>query len=433
MVEGPRRVGKTFLLHHLLAAQPEAVTTIYFEATQAGERDQLRRFGAAVSAALGADTPPLGAHPTWEQALSALAYVARRRPVLVVIDEATYLMASTPGFASQVQVVWDAVTVTGSPTHLALVLTGSAVGLMEDALVHSGPLYGRASDVVHMRPFAIAEAHEFCGRPEAAAMLEAYAACGGYPLHLDAWAFEETAQENLLRLAGRPGGLLLEDADRQLNTLPSSHRRILSAVGNGRAKPSDIAGEAGQRIDRGLESLVRARYVRAATPLGAPLKARPEYRVEDAYLRFWFRILSGGVQRIESGQGAAVLAHSRGEWQTHLGWVFEQAAREHAAHLVAVGELPHEAQVDEWWTVAGTPCQIDVLGMVEHRTAFVGEAKWSARPLGSPELDDLADRARLAPRPVPQPTLLLYGRGGVRPDVLVGGVRGYDAADVLAR
>lgn len=430
VVEGPRRVGKSFLLHHLLASLPSEVTPVYFEATQGGERDQLRRFAEAVATALGQQAPPMGGLSSWDDALASIAYVARQRRLVVVIDEATYLTATTTGFMSTVKSLFDQLTLEADAPALTLILTGSAVGLMTDALDHRGPLYGRTSDILRLRPFTAAQASEFCGHPDPVALLEAYAACGGYPLHLDAWDFAADTQVNLQRLATSPGGLLLEDAGLLLATLPDASRRTLIAVGQGRAKRGEIQNEVGARVDRPLESLLRARYVQAVTPLGAPLRARPEFRVDDAYLRFWFRVISGGVQRIEAGQGATVLAGTAEQWQGQLGWCFEQAARDHALRLTAAGELP-TAQVGEWWTVSGQQCQLDVLGLDQHRTVFVGEAKWSRRPLGSAEVDELARRGRLAPRPVAQPTLVLWGRGGVRPEVQVGAVRGYGPEQML--
>lgn len=433
VVEGPRRTGKTFLLHHLLARLPPDVTPVYFEATQAGERDQLRRFTEALSVALGPEAPPTGTLTSWQQVLAVCAYVARRRPLVVVLDEATYLTGSTPGFMSIVKSQWDTLAVEASPPALTLILTGSAVGLMQDALDHNGPLYGRPHDVLRLRPFTASEAFEFCGRPDPVALFEAYAACGGYPLHLDAWDFEQDVERNLLRLAGTAGAVLLEDAELLLATVPETFRRTLIAVGQGRAKRGEVENEVGGRVDRPLEALVRARFVRAATPIGAPLKARPEYRVDDAYLRFWFRCLSGGVQRIEAGQGRAVLQHAGQQWQTHLGWVFEQASVDHAAQLVARGDLPAGTQVGEWWTTSGQQAQIDVLGLLEHRTVFVGEAKWSRQPLGATAVDDLAAKLRRSPNPVAQPLLLLWGRGGVRPEVQVGAVQGFGPLEMLQR
>lgn len=409
------------------------ITAVYFEATQAGERDQLRRFGEALRTGLGPDqVPPGPPFATWEHALGFCAFVARSRPLVVVIDEATYLMESTPGFASVVQVVWDSVASQVGP-QLMMVLTGSATGMVEDMLGYGGALYGRAGLTLRLDPLTVVEASAFVGHPDPAALLEAYAACGGYPLHLDSWDFEATAKDNLLRLAGSPGGLLLEDASLVLARLRPTDHAVISAIGQGRAKRSELANEVPTRIDRALDALIQARFVRAVRPLGAPKKARPEYRMADAYLRFWFRVLANHVQQIEAGQGEAVLAHASGEWQAQLGMVFEQAAREHAVELVRRGVLPEGTLVDEWWTTSGGQCQVDVLGMTDHRSTVIGEARWSHQPLGAAEVDALSRALRRVPDPIANPWLVLWGRGGVREEVKVGRVLGFGPADMLGQ
>ncbi|MGH9108388.1 MAG: DUF234 domain-containing protein, partial [Acidimicrobiales bacterium] len=141
--------------------------------------------------------------------------------------------------------------------------------------------------------------------------------------------------------------------------------------------------------------------------------------------------LANHVQRIEAGQGAAVLEHVTGEWQNHLGVVFETMAREHAVRMVGDGLLAPGTLVGEWWTTSGEPHQVDVLGLHDHRTVAVGEARWQRQPLGPREVDGLARSLRFVPDPVAQPLLLLWGRHGVRPDVATGPVRGFDLRDML--
>ena len=433
VLSGPRRVGKSLLAHHALAAD-HGCRPVYFEATQAGEAAQLRRFRAAIVEALGEDVVPPGPSPqTWEQAFQLLAFLAIDAPLAVVVDEATYLMASTPGFASMVQAVWDAMAVQATPPRLAIVLTGSALGLVEDALSHRGALYQRPTLHLALRPFTAAKAWEFVGRPDPVALLEAYAASGGYPLHLDAWDFGRSTGDNLLALAGTPGGVLVEDGSHLLAGLAEAHQRVLIAVGLGRSRPSEIAKEAGGRIERPVEALRRAGLIRACTPLGAPRQARPSYRVDDAYLRFWFRVLANHVQRVEAGQGAAVLLHAEQAWQEQLGWSFEEAARDHATWLVESGVLPPGTLTGEWWTASGQPAQVDVLALRDHRTVAVGEARWQGRPLGPNAVEEVAAKLRVVPDPAAQPLLLLWGRGGVQPAVQVGAVHGFSAADMLLR
>lgn len=431
VLSGLRRVGKTFLLQHFQARSER--TVVYFEATQAGEAAELRRFHEVLHRALGPeDAPPYPAFSSWEQALQFAAYLARSRPLTVILDEVTYLMASSPGFASSVQAVWDSIAASAHGPALMLVLAGSAVGVVEDALDYRGALYQRPSVVLRMEPFTAAQANRYLGAPEPTTVVEAYASCGGYPLHLDAWDPDRSTEDNLLRLAGTPGGLLLEDGAALIGSLTDNVRRVLIAVGHGRARHSEIVDDVGGRVDRPIEAAQRARLVRGEVPLGAPQRARPLYRVDDPFLRFWLRLLANHVQQIEAGQGVAVLEHVSGEWQHHLGVVFEQIAREHAVRLARDGTLPSGTLVGEWWTTSGDPCQVDVLGLREHRTVGIGEARWQRQPLGPREVDGLARALRHVPDPVAQPLLLLWGRGGVRPEVAVGHVRGFGLPDMLA-
>lgn len=432
VLSGLRRVGKTFLLQHFLEGL-RSTTTVYFEATQAGQIAQLRRFGETLrrAAVPGDDVPPIPAFGTWEDALQFCVFLARSRPLAVVIDEVTYLMTSSPGFTSTVQAVWDSIASSARGPALTLVLSGSAVGIVEDALDYRGALYRRPTLLLRLEPFSVAQAYRYSGMPEPSRLMEAYSACGGYPLHLDAWDFDRTTDGNLARLAGSPGGLLIEDGAALLAGLPDQMRRVLLAVGQGRSRRNEIADDVGARVDRPLEAVQRARLVQGFAPLGAPQKARPLYRVPDPFLRFWLRLLANHVQRIEAGQGPAVLQHGAGEWQHHLGVVFEQAAREHAIRLERDGTLPSGTLVGEWWSVSGQPCQVDVLGLHNHRTVAVGEARWQRQPLSSADVDALARSLRRVPDPVAQPLLLLWSRGGVRPEVAVGPVRGYELSDML--
>lgn len=411
VISGLRRVGKTLLARHLLADVDDRMTTVYVEATEAGGSRQLERFHAALLAAVGDVLPPGPVPATWEQALGLAAFAARRRPLVVVIDEATYIMASTPGFASEVQVVWDSMVVEADPPRLALILTGSQIGLTEDALSNQGALYQRPTLSLRIDPFTPAEAYQFVGRPDPTSFLEAYAACGGYPLHLDRWDFEAPTAHNLLRLAGTPGGLLLEDGTLTLARLSEPARRVLIAIGSGRTKLSEIANELG-RPERHIDSLVRSRLVRPHRAVGAPRQARPSFRVADVYLQFYFSLLASNVQLIESGQGAAVLDHMAPEWQGHLGATFEAAARLHASHLVSTGELPSGTLVDEWWTTSGEKAQVDVLGLGRDGPSSSARSSGRAGHSGTTRSTPWRPSCESSPDPWPNPACCSMGGVG---------------------
>lgn len=430
VVWGRRRVGKTFLLLHFVHRK----RAVYFGATQQAEGIELQRLAEAVRRDLGAETADLagGGFSSWEAALRFFVSLAKTERLIVVLDEVPYLAKSTPGFASVVQSIWDQMR---QGTKLLLVLTGSAVGTIESMLGAGGPLRGRPTETLRLDPLDPWNARLFLPRLDAVRFFEAYAACGGYPLHLSAWEPAESTEKNLERLAGAAGGVLLEDAASILSEdLPEhgGYARILAAIGRGRTRYAEIAGEAGQRVEHALEVLVRSGLVAKVAPVGAPRGARSIYAPADVYLGFWFRVLYSDMTLIEGGQGVAVLRRARPRWQDHLGHVFEETARAHARRLVGRGELPGDLMVGRWWATSGPGCEVDVLGLRGNRAALLGEAKWQADPLGVRELEQLRRKTPRVPRAVDEPLYALWGRGGATEEAKRAGARAFSLESMLA-
>lgn len=426
---GRRRVGKTFLLSHLVQEK----RSVFFAATRQGEARELARLHESVRRDLGEHTGDLagGSFASWEAALKFFSALAAEEPLLVVLDEVPYLAESTEGFPSIVQAVWDHLP---SGRHLMLVLTGSAVSTIEEMIDAGAALRGRPTVTMRLDPLSPLQARVFLPDLDPPAFFEAYAACGGYPLHLQAWRESSSTPTNLRNLAGTPGGILLEDARGILDEELASSRsygRVLAAIGRGRTRYSEIAGEAEQRVEYPLKVLGRAGLVVRETPVGAPRGASPTYRIDDTYLAFWFRVLYQDMGLIEGGQGEAVLSGARGRWQDHLGWTFEALARDHARRLVEAGDLPSDLVVGRWWADRGEPCEVDVLGLSQRRTALMGEARWRARPLGVKDLRRLQAKTARVPRPRDELLYRLWSRNGVTEAVEGAGALGYSLADML--
>ncbi len=411
IVWGRRRVGKTFLLSHFVRER----RSVFFGATQQAEGVELARLADAVRRDLGDQAADLtgGGFTSWEAALRFFVALATDEPLALVIDEVPYLSRSTPGLASVIQVVWDHVP---AGTKLMLVLTGSAVGMIEAMVGAGGALRGRPTLTLRLEPLGPVDARAFLPNLEEAAFLEAYAACGGYPLHLRAWDQEAGTDANLVALAAEPGGILLEDASSMLlEELSHSggYARILAAVGRGRTRFGEIAAETDQRIERPLEILERAGLLARALPVGAPKGARPRYEIGDPYLAFWFGVLYSEIPQIEAGQGRAVMRRRRPAWQQHVGAVFEDTARAHARRLAADDVLPSDLVVGRWWAATGEPCEVDVLGLRGSRTCLLGEARWQRQPLTGRDLRRLRSKTARTPNPVTEPVYALWSRGGV--------------------
>ena len=430
VIWGRRRVGKTYLLTYF-ARNKRAV---YFTATrQDTEERQLQRFAEQLREQLGDEVRDLapGTFPTWESALRFIARLAEAAPLLLVIDEAPRLTGGHADFADTVSAVWENHIRT---QRLMVVLSGSAVAVMEQMLGPHGGLHRRAGVERRMDPFSLTDARPFQPdlRPED--FIQAYAACGGYPLHLRRWSAASTVDENLLELAFTPGGLLLRDAPDILSEdldWRGGYERVLTAMAGGARRRSRIAGRAQQRIDYTLDRLRRAGYVRSVRSLGSGGSTDPMYEIADDYLAYWFAVLRDDADLIEGGQGAAVKQRTEGRWQTHLARVFEAAGRDHAVRLVAAGRFPADTVVGRWWK--DETAEIDVLGLTADHLALIGECRWQAKPLTERDLTDLRRRAaHVQPPPVAATTYAFWARGGADPALTRHpDVQAFTPADIL--
>lgn len=371
---GRRRVGKTFLLRHVLGQLRRPTRTLYWAATQDSAKQQLTELAAEVSEFLGG-TPPA---TSWSMLFDHLVDAAVNEPLTVALDEVPYLSKGRAAWASELQRSWDRARHIGKPCHLTLILTGSALATITSLVSSGGPLYGRPDELMRLDPFDLPTTASFLpAAAPAMAVFEAFAACGGYPLLLERWDTDAEALTNLINLAGDPLGPLAATAAVQLLDLPQAagYRRLLSTVGRGVSKYSELGARADQRIERPLAHLLASGLVQHCQPLGEPHSRRGRYIIGDVHLAFWFAVVEREMQLIEGGQGPSVIRRREPEWRKHLGAVFEQEAREHAARLAGLGTWgDNPVLVGEWWSDS-PQAQFDVAGTTGKKWAFVGEAK----------------------------------------------------------
>ena len=439
VVHGPRQVGKTFLLAHL-AAQVRAAGGRAVLATAlpgASERQQLDGVLNALRTDLPNDTSLLPDRVNdWRSALALLRNLAGREPLLVVLDEVPWYLATTRTWPGQLQVAWDEVRRERRPPALLLVLTGSAVATMRGLVGGEGAMFGRADEELAVAPFDLPAAAELLGPVVPHVVIEAYAACGGYPVHLRAWDAGAPTSSNLERLMGEPGALLAHSGERMLADLPDEggHRRVLHAIGSGEQVHARIRDRADQRLERPLALLSRAGLIRVQRPLGAPDRTPGRYLVADTYLRCWYELCWADLGLLDGGQGAAGISRRHPRWMRHLGAVFEEQARAHAVRLARAGRLPTPVIYGRWWATSGPQTEVDVLGLDgQGRSVLVGEAKWSDRPMDGRDVADLRRLAGAVPDPVRDPILAWWSRGGLGRDAIAAGVSGFGPADMIER
>jgi len=134
------------------------------------------------------------------------------------------------------------------------------------------------------------------------------------------------------------------------------------------------------------------------------------YEIADPYLAFWFGVLREDADLVEGGKGAAVQQRASCRWQSHLGRVFEEAARDHTVRMITAGELPPVMTVGRWWR--DEVVEVDVLGLLDGRTRLLGEARRQAGPVDHRDLRALTRKLEYLPEPHEDLEVALWSRGG---------------------
>src|SRR5690349_5195694 len=134
---GRRRAGKSFLLARTL----DGDRVVSFQGDEQGEAQHLALLAEEAGRRLiGSTALSFG---SWDAALTFFGEQAAREPVTVVLDEFQWLKSAQPALDSIIQRHWDGWDRDGVP--ITLVLSGSALTMMERLLEQGAPLYGRAT------------------------------------------------------------------------------------------------------------------------------------------------------------------------------------------------------------------------------------------------------------------------------------------------
>lgn len=414
VVYGRRRIGKTRLL--LEWCRPRG--GLYAVADQSAERMQLRYFAAAAADRLPALA---GAEwPDWATLLKALAREAIRAGFCgpVVLDELPYLVASSPSLPSVLQRWIDheareaglAVAVAGSSRHMMHGLT----------LAADAPLFGRAAEVLEIRPLPAGQLVEALRFPPRTAVA-AFGAFGGIPRYWELLEpFGADIDAAVEALVVDPLGALHEEPDRLLaDEAPpaTALRPLLDAIGSGAHRVSEIAGRLGlpaTSLARPLARLAGLGLVRREQPFGSDEKGgkRALYRIADPLLRLWFRVVAprrGLLAQAPRSIRRRVWLEAR---PALLAASFEELCRAAVPRLdrKAIGGVGPWGVASRYWG-PGLPEWDVVAASLDGGHLLLGEVKWQERAIKPRDLERAA--AALLAKGDP-PAAVVQGRQIVR-------------------
>ncbi len=377
ILRGRRRVGKSFLLDRSLAER----RGVFFQADEQSEQAHLDLL-AREAARLLPSNPPLR-FDDWDAALRFLGDQAAQAPLVVVLDEFQWLWQAQPFLDSIVQRHWDSWERAGTP--ITLILSGSALTMMEKLLDHSSPLFGRAQYRPLLLPLDFRQAAEFAGpKLSAQEKLERYAVLGGVPQY-QVWGgrgyVRDVIADRILvkdqALHEEP--LHLVRAEQQIRD-PGTYFAMVSAIAHGATRPSEIANRTGLELPNLLKMLSRLAEL-GYVELRHPISVRPEnkrsvYRLCDPFFRFWFRFVFPNRSLLARGRVQEVLATIERDFDTFMGGAFEDCCREWVGRYATSEQAPSCEELGAWWSRDGQ-VEIDITGMTRSSYVLLGSCKWN--------------------------------------------------------
>ena len=421
---GRRRVGKTRLLSHWLESRHIA-NALYWTATTHGAAYQLRDFSQQLLRFDPRFQSPLAADfsfPDWEAALEHLAGLSETvtAPLLVILDEFTYLIRHEPALVSVLQKMWD-LRLSRLP-NLRLVLTGSMVGMMErDVLSYQAPLYGRATFMLKLRPLSFGVLTELFPDHTPAERVAIYAISGGVPAYLEYFTRARRISDALRDHCLTPGSIMLVDPHLILHDQlqdPHTYESVLWAIASGFHVWTEIAKMAG--ISEGslghyVKALQALDLIERRDPVLALAQARQgRYYVRDHFMRFYYRFIVPHITAIERGMLAPAVRAIGDDLRAFIGtYVFEELCREWVLVEAGQGNLGFTPEVvGAYWRRSrsrGQGVQLDVVAASRRdKRLFIAEAKWGVGSVSRRILTDLVQRSQRMPQ-VKQGWQVQYG------------------------
>ncbi len=393
IIYGKRRIGKTELIKQFIRGKPH----IYFLAQRINDKENLKLLGEAIGEFYSDDILRRTGFQEWKWFFEYGKNHIKDKMV-IVFDEFPYLAEANKGISSIFQAGWDE-HIRNIPVFL--ILCGSSIGMMEDeVLSQKAPLFGRRTGQIFLKPFSFSDASKFYSGISFERRLEFFAIAGGNPSYLKRFKPSIPLERNIVENIFQPEAFLYNEVEfilREELREPRNYFAILKAIALGKNKFGEIVNETGLAkgiLHKYLFILEDLHLIQKEMPVTEknPLKSRKGlYKLQDQFIRFWFRYVLPNKRNIEEGSLDYALEKVRNDFPAVVADNYEALCQEFMKSFE--DKLFPLERIGRWWDRNE---EIDLVALNEEEKKIVfGEAKWSAKPVGVDIYEDLKRKSQL--------------------------------------
>lgn len=401
-VYGRRRVGKTALLKEFARGK----NAVYFAAAMGPLSYNLRRLADAVAGR------PMGLMDM-DGILDLVRARSRDGRFLLIIDEFPYMETRDGRISGALQRFIDEEE---DDSGLFLILCGSSMSMMEhEVLGYKSPLYGRRTGSIRLRPLTFRECMPMLEGFSLEDRVRIFTMVGGIPLYLRQFDPSLSIRDNIVEKFLRVDSFFVNEPYLTLSEEfenPRTYYSVLSSIASGKSKNSEISNDAGLSPalnSRYLDDLVDLGIVRRDHPVDRPQGKMTRYSIDDEFLAFHFRHLSGR-QELDTDEMVPVAESILRKLQDDIGFEFERIC---ASHM----KSEFGGEIGRWW--GGDPVtkrqeEIDIVLTKRTDDIVVGyfaECKYKNEKTGREILNDLKRKSELV-KGYPEKRYVLYSKEG---------------------
>ena len=298
LIYGRRRIGKSELIKQVLKGTD--LKSIYYECKQTTEQNNVDSLSELIGEAFNFPKP---AFENIENLLRFLFKSSEQKPLILVLDEYSYLRENVKGLDSILQSVIDSYKDT---SKIKLIICGSYVDTMKALLAKQNPLYARIDLTINLKPMDYYDSALFYSDFSDEDKVRLFSVFGGIPYYNRLIDAQKSVRENIIDLIASPGARLENEVSMYLNSEISkitNANEVFEALAKGFSRYKDLLNQSnvssGPALVDILDKLIRMDVVAKEAPINDENNRKKSgYFISDNLSLFYYKYIFRNISRM---------------------------------------------------------------------------------------------------------------------------------------
>lgn len=392
VIRGRRRIGKSRLIREFCNVIPTVSFAGIPPTKSTTAQSQREEFARQMQYELKIKKPDTS---DWGALFGELVNLTRAGPIVIVLDEISWLGSKDSDFLGKLKNAWDLGF--SKNDKLILILCGSVSSWIEKNILSNTGFVGRISLSMCIKELFLRDCAKFWKNQNAHTspyeIFKILSITGGVPRYLEEIIPNDSAEENINRLCFSDGGLLFSEFERIFSDLFSNRSEVYKKILLKMSEKNIFLKE----VFEAIGVVPSGSYVSYLTDLEQAgfisrdytwdIKTGKDsnlsrYRLSDNYVRFYLKAIYPHKNKIVQGNYDSSSIFHREGWKTTLGLQFENLVLNNVAQFYEHMHVrPHDVlRAGPFFQRPSTKykgCQIDLLIQTVHNVIYLVEIKFS--------------------------------------------------------